>query len=68
MGEFNARVQIYQNMDILEENVVDPFLLHDSKDCIVMDYGRILIHMLDYTNLIILNDINVFSLTNVITC
>ena len=26
MGEFNARVRIYQNTNILEENVVDPFL------------------------------------------
>ena len=30
-GDFNARVGKYQNMDILEENIVDPCLLHDSK-------------------------------------
>ena len=43
---------------------MDLGLLHDSKDCIVTDYGRILIHMLDWTTMIVLNDINVFFLTN----
>ena len=33
---------------------MEPCVLRDSKDCIVMDYGRILI--------------NVFPLTNVLTC
>ena len=68
MGDFNARVRKYQNTEILEENIVDPGLLHDSKDCIMMDYGRILIHMLDCTDMIVLNGINVFPLTNVLTC
>ena len=35
MGDFNARVGKYQNMDISKENIVDPSLLHDSNDCIV---------------------------------
>ena len=47
MGDCNARVGKYQNMDILEENIVDPCLLRDSKDCVVTNYGRIRIHMLD---------------------
>ena len=68
MGDFNARVRKYQNIEILKENTVDPpCLLRDSKDCIVMDYGRILIHMLDCTDMIVLNGINVFPLTKVIT-
>ena len=35
MGDFNARVEKYQNMEISKENIVDPCLLRDSKDCIV---------------------------------
>ena len=66
MGNFDARVGKYQNMEISEENIVDPCLLRDSKDCIVIDYGIILIHMHDNTNLIILNGINIFPLTNVL--
>ena len=68
LGDFNARVGKYQNTEILEENIVNPFLLRESKDCIVTDYGRILIHMLDWTTMIVLNDINVFFLTNLLTC
>ena len=68
MGDCNARVGKYQNMDILEENIVDPCLLRDSKDCIVTNYGRTLMHMLDCTNLIVLNGIKGFPLTNVLTC
>ena len=33
-----------------------------------MDYGRILVHILDCTSLIVLNVINVFPLTNVLKC
>ena len=47
---------------------MNPCLLRDSKYCIMTDYGRILMHMLDCTNLIVLNGINVFPLTNVLTC
>ena len=36
MGDFNARVGKYQNMEISEENIVDPCLLRDSNDCIVI--------------------------------
>ena len=68
MGDSNARVDKYQNMELSEENIVDPCLLHDSKDCLVMDYGKVLIHMLDSTNLIVLNGVTVFPLTNVLTC
>ena len=46
MGNFNARVGKYQHMEIPEESIVDPCVLRDSKDCIVMNYGRLLIHML----------------------
>ena len=38
MEYVNAKVGKYQNMEILEENIVDPCLLHDSKDCIVIEY------------------------------
>ena len=31
MGDFNARVGKYQNMEIMEENIADPCLLCDSK-------------------------------------
>ena len=48
---------------------MDPCVLHDLNDCIVTDYEIILMHiMLDYTNLIVLNGINVFPLTNVLIC
>ena len=67
MGNFNARVgkKIYGH---IKRNILDPCLLHDSKDCMVMNYGTILIHMLDCTNLIVLNGRNVFPWTNVLTC
>ena len=32
------------------------------------DYGKLLIHMLNCTNLIVLNGIKAFPLTNVLTC
>ena len=67
MGDFNARVGKYQNMEISDENIVDYCLLHNSKNCMVTNDGRILIHMLDCTSLIVLNGINVFPLTNVLT-
>ena len=35
---------------------MNPCLLRDSKDCITADYGRIIMHMLDCTNLIVLNE------------
>ena len=35
MGDFNARVGKYHNVELLRENIVDPCLLCDSKDCIV---------------------------------
>ena len=36
MGDFNARVRKYQNIEISKENTVDPpCLLRDSKDCIL---------------------------------
>ena len=41
MADFNARVGKYQTMDISKENILDPCLLHDSKDCIVIDHERI---------------------------
>ena len=47
MGDFNVRVGKYENMEISEENIVDPCVLRDSKDCIVTNYGRIRIHILD---------------------
>ena len=68
MGDFNVRVGKYENMEISEENIVDPCVLRDSKDCIVTNYGRTLMHMLDCTNLIVLNGIKGFPLTNVLTC
>ena len=63
MGDFNARVGKYHNVELLRENIVDPCLLCDSKDCIVTNNWRILIHILDCTNLIVLNSINVFPFT-----
>ena len=65
---FNATVGKIKNMEISRKNILDPCLLHDSKDCMVMNYGIILIHMLDCTNLIVLNGRSVFPWTNVLTC
>ena len=47
VGHFNASVGKYQNMEISEENIVQPCLFHDLKDCIVTNYGRILMYMLN---------------------
>ena len=51
-----------------EENVVEHCLLGDSEDCVMSDYGKLLIHMLNCTNLIILNGTKAFPSTNVLTC
>ena len=53
MGDFNARVGKYQNTRISEKDR-GSLSITWLKNCIVMDYGRILI--------------NVFPLTNVLTC
>ena len=65
MRDFNARFGKYQNIEISKENIVDHSLLRDSKDCIIMDYGRIFYNMFNYINLIILNGMNVLVLRNV---
>ena len=67
VGDLNARVGNYQNMDS-EEDLVDTSLLRDSKDCIVSDYGRLLIHMLNCTNMTILNASKAFPLTSDFMC
>ena len=68
MGDFNARVGNFQNVETFEENVVEHCLLRDSEDCVMSDYGKLLIHMLNCTNLIILNGTKAFPSTNVLTC
>ena len=55
-------------MGPFEENVVEHCLLHDLEDCVMSDYGKRLIRMLNCTNSIILNGIKAFSLINVLTC
>ena len=40
----------------------------DLEHCILLDYGRILIHLLNGANLKILNDTHAFLMTNVLTC
>ena len=68
LGDFNARVGKYQNMEILEENIVDPCLLCDSKGLYSdglwkNSYEYAWLHKLDC-----LECINVFPLTNVLAC
>ena len=55
-------------METFQEHLVQRRLLRDSKDCVMLDYGKRLIYMLNCTNLIILNGIKAFPLTNVLTC
>ena len=43
-------------------------LLRESEDCVMSDYGKLMIHMLNCTNLIILNGTKAFPSTNVLTC
>ena len=50
MGDFNARVGNFQNVETFKENVVNRCLLHDSEDCVKSDYGNTYakLHKLDY--------------------
>ena len=41
MGDFNARVGKFQNVEKFEENAVERCLLRDSKDCVMSDYGKL---------------------------
>ena len=68
MGDFNARGGNFQNVETFEENVIEHCLFRDSEDCVMLDYGKLLINMLNCTNLIILNCIKAFPLRNVLTC
>ena len=67
LGDFNATVGTYQNVKVDNYAMVSYFMLH-SKDCIMSNYGRLLIHMLKCTNLHILNATDAFLMTNVLTC
>ena len=43
-------------------------LMRDLEDCVMSDYGRLLIYKLECTKLHILNGTHVFLMTNVLTC
>ena len=40
MGDFNARVGNFQNVETFEENVVEHCLLRDSEDCVMSSVGQ----------------------------
>ena len=40
MGDFNARVGNFQNVETFEENVVEHRLLRDLEDFVMSDYGN----------------------------
>ena len=67
VGDFNVGVGTHQNVEV-DDNVMVIDLMHESKNCIKSDYGRLLIHMLKCTHLNILNSTHVFPMTNVLTC
>ena len=52
----------------LEDNVMDTCPFRDSKNYIGLDYKRILIRMVDDTNLIVLNGIIDLPFTNFLPC
>ena len=42
VGYSNTRVGTYQNVGI-DNNVIVSYFTHESKDCIMLEYGRLLI-------------------------
>ena len=54
VGDFNARVGTYQNVEV-DDNVMVLDLTCDSEDCTKSNYSRLLILMLKCINLHILN-------------
>ena len=61
VGDFNVGVGTHQNVEV-DDNVMVIDLMHESKNCIKSDYGRLLIHMLKCTNIHILNGTHAFPI------
>ena len=51
----------------VDDNVIMLDLTGDSKDCIMSDYGKLLVDMLNCTNMKILNGTHEFTMTNVLS-